>query len=133
MKLHRTKRVEFAPLIFFPLLNVALLLVAFVVLSSSFVLQPGLSINLPSSSFFLSPFQKAHFISITGGGLSRIYIDDRLTSLKQLGAELDKRNPLEATVIIRADASARHDTVFSVAEQALKRGFSVAIAAGLEQ
>lgn len=133
MKLHRTKRAEFAPLIFFPLLNVALLLVAFIVLSSSFVLHPGLGISLPGSSFLLSPLQKAHFISITGGGVPRIYIDDRLTTLKQLGPELDKRNPLEAAVVIRADSSARHDTVFAVADEALKRGFPVAIAAGLQQ
>lgn len=133
MKLRRTKRAEFAPLVFFPLLNVALLLVAFIVLSSSFVLHPGVAVSLPGSSFLLSPLQRAHFISITGGGVPRIYIDDRLTTLRQLGAELDKRDPLEAAIVIRADSTARFETVSAVADEALRRGFSVALAAGFHQ
>lgn len=130
MKLERTRRAEFAPLIFFPLLNVALLLIPFIVLGSSFVLHPGVTLSLPSSSFLLSPQTKAHFISITGGGVPRVYFNDRLTTVKQVGTELGKQNPRDAGVVIRADQSARYEVVFAVADEALRRGFSVVLAAG---
>ncbi len=130
MKLHRTKRVEFAPLIFFPLLNVALLLIPFIVLGSAFVLHPGVTLSLPNSSFLLSPRTNASFISITGGGVPRVYINDRLTTIRQVPAELAKLDPAQGGLVIRADSGARYEVVFAVADAALKRGFSVALAAG---
>ncbi len=129
MRLHRTRRAEFAPLIFFPLLNVALLLVPFIVLGSSFVLHPGVSLSLPQSSFLLAPQTQSVFVSIAGGGVPRIYVDDRLSSQKQLGSDLDRFDPEEVGLVIRADRSVRFEVVFAVADVAMSKGFSVVLAA----
>lgn len=49
MKLSRTTSINFGWLYLFPLLNVIFLLILFFLLSSNFVLQPGISVSVPFS------------------------------------------------------------------------------------
>ena len=69
MKLHRT--VKYNPELFnlIPLINVLFLAVAFAMLATSFVVQPGLSVALPVSSFVLSPQRHPQIVSLTAGAL----------------------------------------------------------------
>jgi biopolymer transport protein ExbD len=55
MKLTRTKEYHFAWLVVFPLIDVMFLLIFFLLLSSNFILQPGISVSLPLSRFTLEP------------------------------------------------------------------------------
>ncbi len=67
MKLSRTKEYNFGWLVVFPLLDVVFLLIFFLLLSSNFILQPGIAVSAPFSRFTLGPQQNPQIISITGG------------------------------------------------------------------
>jgi biopolymer transport protein ExbD len=73
MKLSRTKEYDFGWLVLVALLDVAFLLVFFLLLSSNFILQQGVSISLPFSRFTLGPQTNQQIISITGGAVPAIY------------------------------------------------------------
>ena len=55
MKLERTKEYHFGWMVMLPLLDMVFLLLFFLLLSSNFVLQPGISVSLPFSRFQLAP------------------------------------------------------------------------------
>ena len=65
MKLTRT--LHFPAWLFnvIPVVNVIFLVVIFFAISSRFVLQPGLAVSLPASSFTLEPHENAQIVSIT--------------------------------------------------------------------
>ena len=65
-----TRNLKFNPALFgvIPLVNVLFLVVFFFALSSRFVLQPGMAVTLPASSFTLSPRLDAQIISVTAAG-----------------------------------------------------------------
>src|SRR5262249_62247092 len=67
MKLSRTKEYNFGWLVVFPLIDVVFLLIFFMLLSSNFVLQPGIAVSAPASPFFLGAQQNQQIISITAG------------------------------------------------------------------
>ena len=67
MKLSRTKEYNFGWLLIIPLLDILFLLVFFLLLSSNFVLQPGIAVSMPFSRFTLGPQINQQIISITGG------------------------------------------------------------------
>src|SRR2546423_13786741 len=69
MKLSRTKEHHFGWLAAIPLLDVTFLLIFFLLLSSNFILQPGISVSVPLSRFTLGPQINPQIISITGGVL----------------------------------------------------------------
>jgi len=85
-----------------PLIDCVLLLIIFFMLTSQFVMQPGLKISLPAASS--SRLEEGRItISVTREG--RIYVDGELTEEKDLFNKLreqmrtEKRKPL----IIKAD------------------------------
>src|SRR5947199_383462 len=55
MKLERTINYNFGWLVLVALVNVAFLLVFFLLLSSNFILQQGISVSMPFSRFTLGP------------------------------------------------------------------------------
>ena len=89
MKLSRTSNISFGWLYVFPLLDVVFLLIFFFLLSSNFVLQPGISVTVPFSRFTLGPQPNQQIISITGGPNPAIYLRDQKVTLDQLGPALD--------------------------------------------
>ena len=76
MKLSRTKEYNFGWLVLFPLLDVAFLLVFFLLLSSNFILQPGISVSMPFSRFTLGP-HTFEFLAPTGAGAIRDWLGVR--------------------------------------------------------
>src|SRR2546421_387484 len=73
MKLSRTKEYNFGWLVVFPLIDVVFLLIFFLLLSSNFVLQPGIAVSAPASPFLLGAQQNQQIISITGRAVPAIY------------------------------------------------------------
>jgi len=132
MKLVRTKEYQFGWMLIFPLLDVVFLMIFFLLLSSNFVLQPGISVNVPFSKFMLAPQVKYQIISITSGAVPAIYFRDQKTSLDGLGALLDEAKRENRSIIIKADKQTPYELVVSVTNIALEHGItSVSLAGSL--
>ena len=130
MKLSRTINYNFAWLLLIGLVDLAFLLAFFLLLSSNFILQQGISISMPFSRFSLGPQSNQQIISITGGAVPAIYFQDQRVSMEQLGPLLDAAKRKDQSIIIKADRSASYETVAEVTNVALERGItSVALAA----
>ena len=129
MKLQRTSR--FNPELFnlIPLINVLFLALAFATLARTFVLQPGLSVNLPASPFTLSEQRHAQVVSITAGALPSIYFQDRRVELPELEAALANPGVKIRSLVIRADKAVPYEVVSNVMNAGLRLGYSVAVAA----
>ncbi|HYJ05052.1 MAG TPA: biopolymer transporter ExbD [Chthoniobacterales bacterium] len=129
MKLSRTKEYQFSWLAAIPLLDVIFLLIFFLVLSSNFILQPGISVSVPLSRFTLGPQINPQIISITGGAAPAIYFRDQKVVLDQLGPLLDEAKKEGRPIIIKADRLTPYALVVEVTNLALEHGItSVALA-----
>ena len=129
MKLSRTKEYQFSWLAAIPLLDIIFLLIFFLVLSSNFILQPGISVSVPLSRFTLGPQINPQIISITGGAAPAIYFRDQKVALAQLGPLLDEAKKEGRPIIIKADRLTPYALVVEVTNLSLERGItSVALA-----
>ncbi len=132
MKLTRTTNYRFGWIGIVPLIDVVFLLLFFFLLSSTFVLQPGISVSLPFSRFTLGPQINQQIISITGGAAPVIYFRDQKVSLDQLGPLLDTARSEGRPIIIKADRFTPYELVVAVTNAALEHGISsVALATTL--
>ena len=130
MKRSRTTNYNFAWVLLIGLVDVAFLLVFFLLLSSNFILQQGISVSMPFSRFTLGPQTSRQIISITGGAVPAIYFQDQRVTMEQLGPLLDAAKRRDESIIIKADRSTSYETVAEVANAALEHGItSVALAA----
>jgi biopolymer transport protein ExbD len=130
MKLHRTMNFNFGWVVLVAMVDVAFLLVFFLLLSSNFILQQGISISMPFSRFTLGPQNSQQIISISGGAVPAIYFQDQRVTVEQLGPLLDAAKRRDQSIIIKADRSTSYETVAEVANAALEHGItSVALAA----
>jgi biopolymer transport protein ExbD len=130
VKLSRTTNYNFGWLLLIGLVDLAFLLAFFLLLSSNFILQQGISISMPFSRFSLGPQSNQRIISITGGAVPAIYFQDQRVTMEQLGPLLDAAKIKDQSIIIKADRSASYETVAEVTNAALEHGItSVALAA----
>ena len=130
MKLSRTTNYNFGWLLLIGLVDLAFLLVFFLLLSSNFILQQGVSVSMPFSRFTLGPQTSRQIISITGGAVPAIYFQDQRVTMEELGPLLDAAKRRDESIIIKADRSTSYETVAEVANAALEHGItSVALAA----
>lgn len=130
MKLNRTKEYNFGWLIVIPLIDVAFLMLFFLVLSSHFILQHGVSISMPFSRFTLGAQVNQQIISITGGAAPAIYFRDQKVTLEQLGPMLDEAKRDGRSIIIKADRFTPYEIIVEVTNAALEHGItSVGLAA----
>ena len=124
MKLSRTKEYHFGWLMIIPAVDVLFLLIFFLLLSSNFVLHPGISISPPISPFTLAAQPNEQIISITGGAVPAIYFRDQKVGLDQLGPLLDAARQEGRSIIIKADKSTSYDIVVQVMNAALAHGIT---------
>jgi biopolymer transport protein ExbD len=124
MKLSRTKQYNFGWLMVIPAVDILFLLIFFLLLSSNFVLQPGISVSLPFSRFTLPPQANQQIISITGGSVPSIYFRDQKMTLEELGPSLDAAKREGRSIIIKADKGTSYDTVVQVTDAALEHGIT---------
>ena len=130
MKLGRTTNYNFGWLLLIGLVDLAFLLAFFLLLSSNFILQQGISISMPFSRFSLGPQSNQQIISITGGAVPAIYFQDQRVTMERLGPLLDAAKRKDKSNIIKADRSVSYETVAEVTNAALEHGItSVALAA----
>ncbi len=124
MKLTRTKEYHFGWLGVVSIIDVAFLLIFFLLLSSNFILQPGISVSLPVSRFMLGPQVNPQIISITGGVAPAIYFRDEKVGLAQLDPLLEAAKNEGRPVIIKADRFTPYELVIAVTNAALAHGIT---------
>lgn len=133
MKLHRTTAPPTQGIFVVPLVNVLVLVFAYVTLSSSFVSYPGISVAVPYTSFALTPRHDPQLVIITSGAAPVIYFQDQRTTLRELEERLANEKREERSLIIRADGNAPHALVTTVMNLGLENGYSVAVAGRMEK
>ena len=133
MKLTRTLKIPAWLFSVIPLVNVIFLVVVFFALSSRFVLQPGMAVTLPASSFALAPRDGAQIISITSAPVSAIYFHDQRVTADELRQRLGESRAHERSVIIKADRDTPYALVVQITDEALRLGFSVVLATSAER
>jgi biopolymer transport protein ExbD len=125
------RRHRFAPGLLYlsPGLDVVLMLVFFVILSSRFLLQPGIAVQLPFSPFALAPVSNPTVVSLTGAPAAAVYYENEEIVIEDLRERLGNR-PVAAgrVVVIKADSSVPYDKVIAVSTVALDLGLSVVLA-----
>ena len=131
MKLTRTKDYHFGWLIILPLIDIVFLMLFFLVLSSHFLLQHGVSVSMPLSRFVLGPQLNQQIISITGGASPVIYFREQPVTLGQLGPMLDAVKREGQSIIIKADRLTPYELVVEVTNAALEHGITSVGLAGM--
>lgn len=124
MKLTRTQQFHFGWVGLVPIVNVVFLLIFFLLLSSNFIAQPGISVALPLSRFTLAPQANPQIISITAGAVAAVYFRDQKVGLDELGPLLDAAKREGRPVVIKADRGTPYELVMLVTNAALEHGIS---------
>lgn len=106
------------------LTDIVMLLLIFFLLSSTFIIQPGIKVNLPEADSSEKVLDKSITITIAKEG---IYLNDTQVSLNELGANLNSlfKSNSEDVVILKADKDATVNQLVEVWDICKKVGFSV--------
>ena len=107
-----------------PLIDVVLMLVIFFMLTTTFVLSPGLEVDLPRGQSAQEPRERDVIITMTKEG--DLYFQSAPVSLETLRAALQRarvRQP-ELRVVIKADTLVSHGRVVAVMDLAKHLGIS---------
>jgi biopolymer transport protein ExbD len=112
-----------------PLIDVIFLQLIYFMLTSSFIMQPGIKINLPQAATAETMAEKEVVVGISEEGV--IFFKDRPVTLAQLEKFLQDALAKNAgvTLIVQGDKKTEHGTVVAVMDTARKKGISkIAIA-----
>ncbi len=125
MELSRT--VTHNPALFnlIPLVNVVFLLLIFFALSTTFVLQPGIAVTLPYSSYNLAPLRDPQLVSIVSTPVPAIYIHEQKVTLGELKTILSDSRIKNKTLIIKADKATSWELIMQITDQELQQGYQI--------
>jgi len=116
------------------LTDIVLLLLIFFLLTSSFVVQPGIKVKLPKAASGQQDDSNKIFLTVTKR--EQIFLNQKQINRDQLGTELRKllqKNP-EKLVVIRADKDLSLEATIRIVDIAKLAGaekFMIATEAGL--
>lgn len=115
-------RLRRVPLDMTPLIDVVLMLVIFFMLTTTFVLSPGIEVDLPLGQSSQQPRERDAIITMTKGGA--IYYQDAQVSLATLHSVLQRahNHQPELRVVIKADTQVQHGNVVAVMDIAKHLG-----------
>lgn len=133
MKLRRSPAPHPLVLYIAPALSLAMVLIFFLLLSSTFLLQPGIAVSMPQSPFLLSPQRDPRIVSVTAPPLSAIFFENEEMDLPALRDRLKKIRGRSQTIIIKADRRALYENISAVMNTALEQGFPVVLATSEEE
>ncbi|MEM8953270.1 MAG: biopolymer transporter ExbD [Verrucomicrobiota bacterium] len=125
MKLESTLKTHPVVLHTAPILDVVLLLLIFFLLGSRFVVQSGISVELPTSGSALPSVGAAHVITVTGGPAPRIYLNEDPVLLGNLAEALENQSDRVGQVIMRIDRSAPHGLVMEISNVVINQDFEL--------
>ena len=105
-----------------PLIDVVLMLVIFFMLTTTFVLSPGIEVELPRGHTSQAPRERDAIITMTREGA--VYYQNAQVSLDTLHAALQRAhvNQPELRVVIKADTLVPHGRVVAVMDMAKSLG-----------
>ena len=109
-----------------PLINAVILLLVFFFLGSSFIIQSGVPVALPSAPSRLVGFDRAAIITISAAPSSKIYLNGNQTGLDSLLQKLEETDSKLKRVVIYADQQAPYGRVMEVSSLLMTAGFETA-------
>src|SRR4030095_8621740 len=104
------------------------LVLLFFGLGSRFVLQSGMAISLPTSTFTLTPSREPQLVTITASPIPSICHGDQRIALEELGPRLKEVPGKDRSLVIKADSTTSYDLLMSVVNVGLQQGFSIVLA-----
>ena len=128
MKLVRSVHLNPFLIFIIPLVDLCFLLLLLFLVSSTFLLHPGISVNLPFSKFTLGPQRNPVIVSITPGPYPLIYYRDQQVKLEDLAGRLEEDRSPDQSIIIQADRLTPEGSVIEVMNLCLEKGYSVVLA-----
>ena len=105
-----------------PLVDVVFLLLIFFLLTSSFIFQPGIKINLPKA--ITSEVLQQENLVITITAENKIYLNDNPISDEDLYVEMKDAAKGSSTLLIKADRSASLGKVVEVWDMCREAGIA---------
>jgi len=114
--------------VFIPVLTVGGLLIFFILLGGTFLLQPGISVQVPSSPFLLGPQRNPKVAAITSAPVPRIFYDNVQVEPEELAKMLEESVGGSNSLIIKADRLAPIELVVRVFTLATSHGYQVVLA-----
>lgn len=122
MRFKRKLEIEKGRLDIAPLVDVIFLLIIFFMLTSSFISQPGIRINLPRAVTSEVLQERDVVITITKENI--IYLNDRITTMKELAEKLTPVSNQKQQVLIKADRGASLGRVVEVWDICREKGIT---------
>ena len=115
-----------------PLIDMVFNLLIFFLLTSSYVFQPGIKINLPKA--VTSEVLKEEPLVITVTSEDAIYLNDKIATVQELISKLKKVSKEKGTLLIKADKKASVGRVVEIWDMCREAGVpQVNIATSQEQ
>lgn len=107
-----------------PLVDVIFQLIIFITLSSTFVMQPGIKVNLPQAVTSEAQLEKDIVVSITKEG--KIFLMEKRVTLREFPYQLRKviENIKKEVLIIKADKIVPHGLVVEIMDLAKTVGIT---------
>jgi biopolymer transport protein ExbD len=129
--LQRTFRFPLPVLAVLPIVNVLFLVLVFFTMGTRFILQPGVQVILPATTFALGPQRNAQIVSLTSAPAPAIYFRGQKVSLEELLARLDENKAADRTLILKADKNSPIGLRDQIMNESLRRGYPVILAGDL--
>lgn len=114
---HGLKQIDIAPLI-----DIIFQLLIFFMLTSSFIMQPGIKVNLPKA--VTSEVVKVENIEISITGENVIYLNGKIVNFQELKDYLKQTEKREKNILIKADKRASLGRVVEIWDMARELGVS---------
>ena len=105
-----------------PLIDVVFLLLIFFMLTSSFIFQPGIKVNLPKAVTSEALHEKSLVILITNSDV--IYLNDRAITTKELNSRLRIAAKEKKPLLIKADRRASMGKIVEIWDMCRDTGIS---------
>lgn len=129
MKFKRHYNITKGELNLAPLVDVIFLQLIYFMLTSSFIMQPGIKIKLPKATTTETIKKEEVFVSISQEGI--IFYKGQPVTLKELEKIFKKKkgSNSQITLVVKADRNTRHGRVVQVMDTARREGIDkIAIA-----
>ena len=133
MKLERSPGLHPALMFIAPSLDVVLALIFFIILSTSFLLQPGVEVSVPDSPFLLAPQRDPLVVSIAAPPISALFFENEQVTLEELRERLERRPSRNNTIIIKSDRLAPVEQLAGVMNITLGMGYPTVVATSEEK
>jgi biopolymer transport protein ExbD len=133
VKLERSPGLHPALMFIAPSLDVVLALIFFIILSTSFLLQPGVEVSVPDSPFLLAPQRDPLVVSIASPPISALYFENEQVTLEELRERLERRPSRNNTIIIKSDRLAPVEQLAGVMNITLGMGYPTVVATSEEK